>query len=50
MFFCFFNLIKSETSASFVNHFDGHFAYLMGGRWCVKKQNKKQVEFLTGDL
>ena len=24
----FFYLIKSETSDSFVNHFDGHFAYL----------------------
>ena len=22
------NFIKSETSDSFVNHFDGHFAYL----------------------
>ena len=27
-FFIFLNLIKSETSDSFVNHFDGHFAYL----------------------
>ena len=24
----FFYLIKSETSDSFVSHFDGHFAYL----------------------
>ena len=24
----FFYFIKSETSDSFVNHFDGHFAYL----------------------
>ena len=24
----FFNFTKSETSDSFVNHFDGHFAYL----------------------
>ena len=24
----FFYLIKSQTSDSFVNHFDGHFAYL----------------------
>ena len=23
-----FNFIKSETSDSFVNHFDGHYAYL----------------------
>ena len=23
-----FYFIKSETSVSFVNHFDGHFAYL----------------------
>ena len=23
-----FNFIKSKTSDSFVNHFDGHFAYL----------------------
>ena len=27
-FFSIFYFIKSETSASFVNHFDGHFAYL----------------------
>ena len=27
-FFSFFFFIKSETSDSFVNHFDGHFAYL----------------------
>ena len=26
--FLFFYFIKSETSDSFVNHFDGHFAYL----------------------
>ena len=26
--FSFFHFIKSETSDSFVNHFDGHFAYL----------------------
>ena len=26
--FIYFYFIKSETSASFVNHFDGHFAYL----------------------
>ena len=26
--FIYFYLIKSETSDSFVNHFDGHFAYL----------------------
>ena len=28
IFFSLFFFIKSETSASFVNHFDGHFAYL----------------------
>ena len=28
LFFLFFYFIKSETSDSFVNHFDGHFAYL----------------------
>ena len=28
LFFKFFYFIKSETSDSFVNHFDGHFAYL----------------------
>ena len=28
MFLFSFYLIKSETSDSFVNHFDGHFAYL----------------------
>ena len=27
-FFFFLNLIKSETSDSFVNNFNGHFAYL----------------------
>ena len=27
-FFKIFYFIKSETSDSFVNHFDGHFAYL----------------------
>jgi len=27
-FFLSFYFIKSETSDSFVNHFDGHFAYL----------------------
>ena len=27
-FSSFFNFIKSQTSDSFVNHFDGHFAYL----------------------
>ena len=27
-YFLFFNLIKSETSDAFVDHFDGHFAYL----------------------
>ena len=26
--YIFFNFIKSETNDSFVNHFDGHFAYL----------------------
>ncbi len=26
--FLFFYFIKSETSDSFINHFDGHFAYL----------------------
>ena len=25
---CFFYFIKSQTSDSFVSHFDGHFAYL----------------------
>ena len=28
LFFHFFYFIKSETSDSFVNHFNGHFAYL----------------------
>ena len=27
-FFYFFSSVKSETSDLFVNHFDGHFAYL----------------------
>ena len=28
IFYLIFYLIKSETSDSFVNHFDGHFSYL----------------------
>ena len=27
-FFLFFQFVKSQTSDSLVNHFDGHFAYL----------------------
>ena len=30
--FIIFYFIKSETSDSFVNHFDGHFAYLNSAR------------------
>ena len=35
-----FNFIKSETSDSFVNHFDGHFAYLKTLDFYFKWQNK----------
>ena len=28
LFFIFFSFIKSETNVSFVNHFNGQFAYL----------------------
>ncbi len=38
----FFYLIKSETSDSFVNHFDGHFAYLKTLDFYF---NKLQVEY-----
>ncbi len=40
-FFLYFYFIKSETSDSFVNHFDGHFAYLKTldfyFKWCRVK-------------
>ena len=38
------NVIKSETSDSFVNHFDGHFAYL---KTLDFKTNKSPVTFLS---
>ena len=31
-----FYFIKSQTSDSFVNHFDGHFAYLKTLDFCFK--------------
>ena len=34
--FLFFYFIKSETSDSFVNHFNGHFAYLKTLDFCFK--------------
>ena len=35
--FLIFIFIKSETSDSFVNHFDGHFAYLKTLDFCFKE-------------
>ena len=35
-FFYFFYFIKSETSDSFANHFNGHFAYLKTLDFCFK--------------
>ena len=45
LLFIYFYFIKFETSDSFVNHFDGHFAYLKTldfyfkdcGRWHVSR-------------
>ena len=38
-FFSFFlSFIKSQTSDSFVNHFDGHFAYLKTLDFSFKRQ------------
>ena len=34
----FFYFVKSETSDSFVNHFDGHFAYLKTLDFYFKQQ------------
>ena len=36
----FLNLIKSETSDSFVSHFDGHFAYLKTLDFSFKKMRE----------
>ena len=36
--FFFFSLINSQTSDSFVNHFDGHFAYLKTLDFSFKRQ------------
>ena len=36
--FFFFSFIKSQTSDSFVNHFDGHFAYLKTLDFSFKRQ------------
>ncbi len=38
-YFLFFYFIKSETSDSFVNHFDGHFAYLKTSDFYFKQTN-----------
>ena len=42
-FYFFFFFIKSETSGSFVNHFDGHFAYLKTLDFYFKFKEKQQV-------
>ena len=39
-FFLIFSFIKSQTSDSFVNHFDGHFAYLKTLDFSFKFKNK----------
>ena len=36
--FIIFYFIKSEASDSFVNHFDGHFAYLKALDFYFKKE------------
>ena len=35
-----FYFIKSETSDSFVNHFDGYFAYLKTLDFCFKQKDE----------
>ena len=39
----FFSLIKSETSDSFVNHFDGHFAYLKTLDFCFERKKRRTI-------
>ena len=41
-----FYLIKSETSDSFVNHFDGHFAYLKTLDFYFKGTNLLKICFV----
>ena len=42
-FLVFFIKIKSQTSDSFVNHFDGHFAYLKTLDFSFKDQYKVDI-------
>ena len=46
LFFLYF--IKSKTSDSFVNHFNGHFAYLKTldfyFKYCLKKRDKVSAQ------
>ena len=44
-FFFIFYLIKSQTSDSFVNHFDGHFAYLKTLDFSFKETHKRTNSF-----
>ena len=44
--FSFFHLIKSETSDSFINHFDGHFAYLKILDFYFKWLRVRQVSYM----
>ena len=41
----FFNLINSQTSDSFVNHFDGHFAYLKTLDFSFKETHERTNSF-----
>ena len=49
-FFLFFNFIKSETSDSFVSHFDGHFAYLKTLNFYFKVQYHQQNNWCPNAL
>ena len=44
-FFKFFYFINSQTSDSFVNHFDGHFAYLKTLDFSFKETHKRTNSF-----
>ena len=46
LFFIFFYFIKSETIDKFVNHFDGHFAYLKILDFSFK--GKMNIDGITG--
>ena len=43
LYIFYFIKIKSQTSDSFVNHFDGHFAYLKTLDFSFKDQHKVDI-------